>query len=142
MIELFTKSLPRQLATDMQWQYEELVHILEAYANSESSEYYSHVKENLNISCFILGLALFYKDVVVPLKEGSLSFSQFGNNEIKHIQIGKYVFSSIDQRRIHRMYSDLNTILSNHNIPEQILLFSDVKDFARNLNRYFISRYA
>jgi hypothetical protein len=35
------------------------------------------------------------------------------------------------------MEQDFHALLEKSGIPAQLLLFSDVKDFARNLNRYY-----
>ena len=77
MIDTFTKNLPPQLAVQIQEQYNNLLPIFRAYADGKNSVHYSEIDNNYNISCFILGLALFYKAVVIPLREANSSFNDF-----------------------------------------------------------------
>lgn len=142
MIDTFTKKLPPKLAAQIQEQYDNLLPIFRAYADSENSIHYSEISNNYNISCFILGLAIFYKSVVIPLREVNLSFKDFQNQEsVRSVQIGKYVFSNNDGRQIQSMYRELLNVLTKYDIPEYLLLFSDVKEFERNLNSYFKNRH-
>ncbi|MGB8816107.1 MAG: hypothetical protein WCC74_02670 [Minisyncoccia bacterium] len=142
MIKTFTQNLPLQLSLQIQEQYENYLPIFKSYADSNNI-HYLEIKNNFEISCFILVLAIFYKTVVIPLKEGSLCFNNFQDqNIISEIQIGKYLFSNNDRRKIQGMYSELQVILEKYNIPEYLLLFSDVKDFARNLNSYLNNKNA
>lgn len=142
MIKTFTQNLPIQLSSQVQEQYDALVPVLKAYASSNNDKYYSEISNNYDTSCFILGLAIFYKSVVIPLKEANLAFKDFQSKEsIKGIQIGKYVFSNTDGRQIQSMYNELQKILNKYHISEHILLFSDIKGFARNLNAYLSNKH-
>ena len=142
MIDTFTKNLPPQLAVQIQGQYNDLLPIFRAYTDSKNSVHYSEIGDNYDISCFILGLALFYKAVVIPLREANSSFKDLQNQEgIRGVQIGKYIFANADGRQIQVMYSELLDILAKYLIPEYLLLFSDVKEFGRNLNSYFKNRH-
>ncbi len=141
MINVFTQNLPPQLSSQIQEQYDSLIPILKSYANSNNDKYYDEISRNYDLSCFILGLAIFYKSVVIPLREGNSAFRDFQSEDITGIQIGKYTFSNTDRRQIQNMYNDLQEILQKYGIPEHILLFSDVKEFARNLNRYLNNRH-
>ncbi|GEM_PF-4163449 len=143
MISALTQNLPPQLSSQIQEQYDALVPVFRAYANSDNDKYYLEIRNNYDISCFILGLAIFYKSVIIPLREASSCFNDFrSKGDIREIQIGKYIFSNSDERRIKNMYNELLEILAKYNIPEHVLLFSDIKDFARNLNAYLDNKYA
>lgn len=142
MIDRFTQTLPPQLAVQIREQYNSFLPIFKAYSDSQNSIHYSEISANYEISCFILGLAIFYKSVVIPLREANLSFKDFQNQEsVRSVQIGKYVFSNNDGRQIQVMYRELLDILAKYRIPEYLLLFSDVKEFGRNLNSYFKNRH-
>lgn len=144
MITVFTKNIPIQLASQMQEQYNTLVIILKSYADSDNDRYYLKVRNNYDLSCFILALSIFYKSVVIPLHEGGQCLKDFKNKgagDIKEIKIGKYLFSSSDSRWIQNMYSDLHETLEKYRIPEYLLLFSDIREFARNLNVYLNNNY-
>ena len=136
MINLFTQNLPPQLSSQIQDQYDSLIPILKSYANSNNDKYYAEISRNYDLSCFILGLAIFYKSVVIPLREVNSAFRDFQSEDITGIQIGKYTFSNTDRRQIQNMYNDLQEILQKYSISEHVLLSSDVKEFARNLNAY------
>jgi hypothetical protein len=141
MIAIFTQKLPPQLSSQIQDQYDSLIPILKSYANSNNDKYYAEISRNYDLSCFLLGLAIFYKSVVIPLREGNSAFRDFQSGDIAGIQIGKYTFSNTDRRQIQNMYNDLQEILQKYCIPEYVLLFSDVKEFARNLNTYLKKRH-
>ena len=136
MFIIFTQNLPLQLSLQIQGLYESYLPIFKSYADSNSIHYFE-IKNNFDISCFVLILAIFYKTVVIPLKEGGLCFNNFQDKDmISKIQIGKYLFSDNDRGKIQSMYSELQVVLERYHIPEYMLLFSDIKDFARNLNSY------
>lgn len=144
MIIVFTKNLPNQISGQMQEQYDSLLPILKKYADSNNDKYYLEVRKNYDTSCFILALAIFYKTLIIPLREGSLCINDFkkqGKEDIKGIKIGGYLFSKNDSRQIQNMGYEFQEILNKHKIPEYILLFSDVKDFARNLNVFLSNKY-
>lgn len=137
MINVFIQNLPSQLSSNIKEQYENSLPIFKSYANSNNDKYYSEIKNNYELSCFILGLAIFYKSVIIPLREADSCFKDFKNQEdIRGIQIGKYTFSNNDRRQIQNMYNDMQQILQKYQLYEYILLFSDIKEFARNLNFY------
>lgn len=143
MISTFTRNLPSQLSAQIQEQYDTFIPIFKAYGNRNNSIYYSEISNNYEISCFILGLAIFYKSLVIPLREANSSFRDFQSQDgIRNIQIGKYIFTNDDRRQIQAMYNELLEILAKYRIPEYLLLFSDVKEFGRNLNLYFKNKYA
>lgn len=141
MIQIFTKNLSSQVSSQIQEQYDSLVPILKSYANSNNDKYYAEIARNYDLSCFILGLAIFYKSMIIPLREANSAFKDFQNEDISSIQIGKYTFSNTDRRQIQNMYNDLQEILQRYQIPEYILLFSDIKEFARNLNSHLNNRH-
>ena len=143
MIDIFIKNLPLQLASQVKDQYENSLPIFKSYAKSDNEKYYLELKNNYEISCFLLGLSIFYKSVLMPLKEANSCFTDFKNKDgITGITIGKYNFSNKDKKQIQNMYNDMQKILEKHRIPESILLSSDIKDFARNLNLFIKSKNA
>ena len=143
MIDIYIKNLPIQLASSIKDQYDNSLPVFKAYAKSDNEKYYLELKNNYEISCFLLGLSIFYKSVLMPLKEANSCFVDFKNKDsISGITIGKYTFSDKDKRQIQNMYNDMQKILEKHRIPEIILLSSDVKEFARNLNLFIKNRNA
>ncbi len=143
MIDIFTENLPPQISSQIQEQYESYLSIFRSYADSNNDKYYGEITNNYEISCFILRLAIFYKSVIIPFREVNSCFKDFKRKEdIRKIQIGTYFFSSREERRIQNMYTELQEILGKYNIPEHVLLFSDIKDFARNLNVYLNNKHA
>lgn len=141
MINIFTKKLPSRIATDVQERYDSLLPIFKAYAESKSDKYYAGIANNYEMGCFILGLAIFYKSVVVPLREAGTGFRDFRKKDVESIQIGKYIFSYNESRQIQAMYEDFIEVITRHQISEHLLLFSDIKGFARTLNTYFINTH-
>lgn len=135
MIEIFIKNLPPQLASQIREQHDSFIPVFKSYADS-NNKYYFQLNRNYELSYFMLGLAIFYKSVVIPLREGSSAFRDFHAENITGVQLGKYTFSNNDRWQIQVMYKNLQGILQKHKIPESMLLFSDIKEFARNLNAY------
>lgn len=143
MIDIFIKNLPPQLASQVKDQYENSLPVFKSYAKSDNEKYYLELKSNYEISCFLLGLSIFYKSVIMPLKEANSCFADFKNQDgITGITIGKYTFSDRDKRQIQSMYNDMQKILEKHRLPENILLSSDIKEFARNLNLFIRNKNA
>ena len=132
--------LPKNLAISVQVQYDLLVPIFEKYAFSQGNQYYDLVKLNYDLSCFLLETALFYKNVIVPMSKGSQAFVNFGEGTIQKVKVGNYVLTEIDRRKIINIEREFNVILNKYNIPQSLLLFSDVKEFARSLNVFFESQ--
>lgn len=141
MPNVFTANLPKALATSIQDQYDTLLPIFTKYANSEGNQYYTSVRTNYDIACLFLEMALFYKDIVVPMFKGSAAFMGFPADGISTIKIGNYVLTDTDRRKIRNMERDFTDLLTRYQIPIQMLLFSDLKSFARDLNGFFNSQY-
>jgi hypothetical protein len=141
MTGVFINKLPQNLATSIQDQYDDLLPIFTKYAQSESNQYYASVKRNYEISCFFLEMALFYKNVIVPMSSGSDAFVGFRTEDITTVKVGNYTLTDTDRRKIRNMERDFNSVLLKYQIPTQMLLFSDVKNFARDLNRFFSPEY-
>lgn len=142
MITVFTKKLPVQISSQIEEQYDKFLPIFKKYTESDNDKYYLEVRNNYDTSCFILALAIFYKSLIVPLREGGSCLNDFkkqGQEDIISIQIGRYLFSKNDSRQIQNMNYEFQEILNKHKIPEHILLFSDIKNFARSLNVFFLS---
>lgn len=137
MAHVFINKLPSNLATTIQEQYDLLCPIFSKYANSEGNQYYTLVKLNYEFSCFLLEAALFYKNVIVPMSRGSQAFINLSNSSIRTVKVGNYVLSGADRQRIKNIEREFDAILNKYNIPVSLLLFSDVKDFARSLNGFF-----
>lgn len=135
MTGTFISRLPQNLATSIQDQYDDLLPIFTRYARSEGNEYYTFVNTNYGISCFFLEMALFYKSVIVPMSSGANAFIGFGEN-ISTVRVGNYTLTDMDRRKIRNVEHDFNMVLVKYQIPAQILLFSDVKSFARDLNNF------
>lgn len=143
MIDIFIKNLPIQLASSIKDQYDNSLPIFKSYAKSDNEKYYLELKNNYEISCFLLGLSIFYKSVLMPLKEANSCFADFKNKDgVSGITIGKYTFSDKDKKQIQNMYNDMQKILEKHKIPESVLLSSDIKEFARNLNLFIKNKNA
>jgi len=134
---VFIKNLPKNLSIPLQEQYDWYYPIFKRYAKSESTNYYGSVGLSFDASCLFLEMAIFYKTILLPLSLGSKAFTSFGNTEFNNVRIGNYVLTQRDRRQIRDMEQDFHTLLEKSGIPAQLLLFSDVKDFARNLNRYY-----
>ena len=143
MIDIFVKNLPPKVAVDLRRQYESLLPVFNSYIDSENARY-TELKKDKDFDHFMLALALFYSSVVIPLREAESCFRDLKSHhgEIRSIRISKSDFSSDSAIAIHRMYAEMSNILSEHRISEHLLLFSDVKDFARNLNFYIKAPYA
>jgi hypothetical protein len=133
----FISKLPQNLATAVQGQYDLLYPIFEKYAKSEGNQYYTLIRLNYEFSCFLLEMALFYKNVIVPMARGSQAFVNLNGTSIRTVKVGNYVLSPTDRHRIRNIEREFDRILSKYNIPVQLLLFSDVKEFARSLNTFF-----
>lgn len=129
--------LPNSLAEPIQSQYDSLYPIFKKYAFSEGNQYYRLVKINFEFSCFLLETALFYKNVVVPMSKGSQAFIGLANTEIQTVKMGKHILTATERQKIRRIELEFNEILTKYNVPLSLLLFSDVKDFARSLNAFF-----
>ncbi len=141
MHDIFIRNLPVQLSSSIQEQYNALLPVFKSYAQGKNGKYYSAVNNNYDIGCFMLGLAIIYKTMIIPLAGANLCLDDFRRRKsIDKIKIGKYFFSSRDHQKIGNMLNDLNKILIKYSIPENILLFSDVKEFARNLNVYLLNK--
>lgn len=134
---VFIENLPKNVSTQIQEQYDWYYPIFKRYAHSESTEYYGSVGKNFSASCLFLEMALFYKIVLLPMSKGSQAFTTFGHNHFNKVKIGNYTLTNTDRRRIKDMEQDFHTMLTKFDIPSQLLLFSDVKEFARNLNRFY-----
>ncbi len=132
--------LPNSLAEPIKLQYDSLQPIFKKYAFSEGNQYYGLVKLNYEFSCFLLETALFYKNVVVPMSRGSQAFIYRANNEIETVKMGKHVLTALERQKIRKIELEFNEILNKYNVPLSLLLFSDVKDFARSLNTFFESQ--
>lgn len=132
--------LPNSLAEQIQTQHDSLCPIFKKYAFSEGNQYYRLVKTNFEFSCFLLETALFYKNVVVPMSKGSQAFISLANNEIHTVKMGKHIVTASERQKIRKIELEFNEILNKYNIPLSLLLFSDVKDFARSLNAFFESQ--
>ena len=137
MTGTFISRLPQNLATSIQDQYDDLLPIFTKYALSEGNQYYTSVKTNYEISCFFLEMALFYKNVIIPMSTGANAFIGFRDREISTVRVGNYTLTDMDRRKIRSMEHDFNTVLIKNQIPKQMLLFSDVKNFARDLSGFF-----
>ena len=137
MSSIFIEKLPSNLASSIQAQYDLMYPIFSKYANSEGNTYYTHVKLNYEFSCFLLETALFYKNAIVPMSKGSKAFMNLGNDSIRTVKIGNHILTDVERRKILGIEREFNSILNKYNIPISLLLFSDVKDFARSLNGYF-----
>lgn len=136
MTGTFISRLPQNLATSIQDQYDDLLPIFTKYAQSEGNQYYSSVKANYEISCFFLEMALFYKSVIVPMSSGANAFIGFTDGGVTTVRVGNYTLTDIDRRKIRSVEHDFNSVLIKYQIPTQMLLFSDVKSFARDLNNF------
>lgn len=134
---IFIEKLPNNISTQIQEQYDWYYPIFKKYAHSESIEYYGSVGKNFKPSCLFLEMALFYKIVLLPMSRGSEAFRAFGDNSFSKVRIGNYTLTNADRRNIKNMERDFHALLEKFNIPPHLLLFSDVKDFARNLNRFY-----
>lgn len=143
MIDTFVQNLPPKVAVDLRRQYESLLPIFNSYIDSESVKY-TELKRDKDFDHFMLALALFYSSVVIPLREAESCFRDLKSHheEIRSIRLSKFDFSSESAGAIHRMYAEMSNILGEYRISEHLLLFSDVKDFARNLNFYLKTPYA
>ena len=137
MSGILVSKLPPNLATAVQGQYDLLCPIFEKYAFSEGNQYYTLVKLNYKLSCFILEMALFYKNVIVPMSRGSQAFVNLQGSTIQTVKVGNHVLSASDRRRIKNIEREFELIINKYNIPVSLLLFSDVKEFARSLNVFF-----
>lgn len=134
---IFIEKLPKNLSATIQGQYDSLFPIFKKYAKSESKQFYALVGLNFEVSCLFLEMALFYKNVVLPISKGSDAFVRLETDKFNKVKIGGYTLTSFDRRRIRDMEEDFGRLLSKFNIPVHLLLFSDVKDFARNLNQFY-----
>ncbi len=137
MTNVIISKLPTNLAISVQGQYDLLYPIFEKYANSEGNQYYTLVKLNFEFSCFLLEMALFYKNVIVPMSRGSQAFVNLQGNSIRTVKVGNYTLTGSDRQRIKNIEREFEVILTKYNIPVSLLLFSDVKDFARTLNMFY-----
>ncbi len=142
MIDIFTKNLPPKISVDLQRQYDSLLPIFNSYIDSES-ERYVELKKDKDFDHFVLALALFYSSVVIPLREAEACFRDFKSHHqgIQSIRLSKFNFSNDSSNAIYRMYLEISNILHQYRISESLLLFSDIKDFARNLNFYLKTPY-
>lgn len=136
MTGTFISRLPQNLATSIQDQYDDLLPIFTKYAQSEGNQYYTSVKANYEISCFFLEMALFYKSVIVPMSSGANAFIGFADGGVTTVRVGNYTLTDMDRRKIRSVEHDFNSVLIKYQIPTQMLLFSDVKSFARDLNSF------
>ncbi len=134
---IFIEKLPKNLSISIQGQYDFLFPVFKSYANSESKQFYALVGLNFEVSCLFFEMALFYKNIVLPLSKGSDAFVRLNTDKFSKVKIGGYTLTSIDRRRIRDMEKDFEGLLSKFNIPLQLLLFSDIKDFTRNLNQFY-----
>lgn len=141
MTGTFINQLPQNLAVSVRDQYDLLLPIFTKYAFSEDKNHYASVKMNYDLSCFFLEMALFYKNVVVPMSKGSDAFIGLHMESINTVRIGNYTLTNTDRNKIKNMERDFNSILIKYQIPIEILLFSDVKNFARDLNNFFSPQY-
>lgn len=137
MSGILVSKLPQNLAVAVQGQYDLLCPIFEKYAFSEGNQYYTLVKLNYKLSCFILEMALFYKNVIVPMSRGSQAFVNLQGSTIQKVKVGNYVLTGTDRRRIKDIEREFELIIDKYKIPLSLLLFSDVKEFARTLNVFF-----
>jgi hypothetical protein len=136
MIDIFTNHLPSIVAQDIKEQYQKALPIFTAYIDSPDSRY-NKLKEDKELAYFLLALAIFYSSVVVPLKEAKSFFDFMSTKDITSVRIGNYSFSEKAAWDIEKMYSSLNGIFTRYQIHEGLLLFSDLKTFARNLDLHF-----
>jgi len=140
MIDLFTRHLPSQVSIDIRRQYESLLPIFNSYIDSENERYFE-LKNDRDLDHFILALALFYSSVIIPLREAGncLKDLRSHHQKIQSIRLSKFEFSSDSANVIHEMSVEMSALLSQYRISEHLLLFSDIKNFARNLNQYLKS---
>lgn len=143
MIDIFIKNLPPKVSVDMRRQYDSLLPIFNSYIDSKSAKY-TELKRDKDFDRFMLALALFYSSVVIPLREAESCFRDLKSHheEVQSIRLSKFNFSADSANAIHRMYAEMSNILNEYRISEHLLLFSDVRDFARNLNFYLKAPYA
>lgn len=141
MMDTFINQLPPNLAISVREQYDLLLPIFTKYAFSEDKNHYASVKMNYDLSCFFLEMALFYKNVIVPMSKGSDAFIGLHTEGINTVRVGNYILTNADRGKIKNMEHDFNSILIKYQIPIQMLLFSDVKNFARDLNNFFSPQY-
>jgi hypothetical protein len=132
----FISRLPQNLATSIQDQYNDLLPIFTKYAQSEGNQYYTFVKSNYEVSCFFLEMALFYKSVIVPMSSGANAFVGFTDGDISTVRVGNFTLTDADRRMVKSVVRDFDTIMIKYQIPTRMLLFSDVKNFARDLNGF------
>lgn len=136
MINIFIKNLPPGIASEIALQYERLLPIYNRYIDSPD-DHYAALKVDKRFDHFMLAFAIFYTGVVIPLREASSCFSDFrGYEGVENIRIGNSFLSRQNASTINKMHGEAMGILNRHRIEERMLLFSDVKEFARNLNQY------
>jgi hypothetical protein len=84
----------------------------------------------------ILALALFYNVVIAPLENASSLFSLLRNSDATHIRIGKDKLTPHIIHRFGRCVGFFKDILQSYKIPPDLLSFSTLKIFIKNVKLF------
>jgi hypothetical protein len=90
----------------------------------------------------VLALAIVYQEIILPLSGSHLLIDRLRSHDISSIRLARSTFSSRDSDAARRCTEGFSILMERAHVPQELIFFATLDDFAKNLDLYFESNIA
>lgn len=133
MIEEIINSLPYKVTEQVTFEYNRRLSEV-VYLTSEKFDYYSPLREDIEVVKTLLAMSIFYKRILTNFDSANKFTSRIifeGNAD--SLRLGTYDLDKIEIRKLNRIVIHFKQIMEKYSIPEKIFEYLETKEFLKKI---------